>query len=78
MNRGAWRAAVHGVTKNRTRLSDFHFSLYIYETHYIIFKTFIYLAVPGLVPGPRIKLLSPVLGTQNTNHWTAKEVLSSV
>ena len=22
MNREAWRAAVHGVTKNRTRLSD--------------------------------------------------------
>ena len=22
MNRGAWRAIVHGVTKNRTRLSD--------------------------------------------------------
>ena len=22
MDRGAWRAAVHGVTKNRTRLSD--------------------------------------------------------
>ena len=24
MDRGAWRAAVHGVTKSRTRLSDFH------------------------------------------------------
>ena len=22
MNREAWRAAIHGVTKNRTRLSD--------------------------------------------------------
>ena len=22
MDRGAWRAAVHGVTKSRTRLSD--------------------------------------------------------
>jgi len=78
MNRGAWRAAVHGVTKNQTQLSDFHFSLYIYETHSIIFTTFIYLAVPRLVPGPRIKLLSPVLGTRNLNHWTAREVLSSV
>ena len=25
MDRGAWWAAVHGVTKSRTRLSDFHF-----------------------------------------------------
>ena len=26
MDRGAWWAAVHGVTKNRTRLSDFTFN----------------------------------------------------
>src|SRR5574337_149794 len=25
MDREAWHAAVHGVTKSRTRLSDFHF-----------------------------------------------------
>ena len=25
MDREAWRAAVHGVAKSRTRLSDFHF-----------------------------------------------------
>ena len=25
MDRGAWRATVHGVAKSRTRLSDFHF-----------------------------------------------------
>ena len=25
MDRGAWKAAVHGVAKSRTRLSDFHF-----------------------------------------------------
>ena len=24
MHRGAWRATVHGVTKSRTQLSDFH------------------------------------------------------
>ena len=27
MDRGAWRATVHGVSKSWTRLSDFHFSL---------------------------------------------------
>ena len=26
MDREAWRAAVHGVAKSWTRLSDFHFS----------------------------------------------------
>ena len=27
MDRGAWRATVHGVAKSRTRLSDFHIML---------------------------------------------------
>ena len=30
MDREAWRAAVHGVTKSRTRLSDFTFFLSFY------------------------------------------------
>ena len=29
MDRGAWQATVHGVTKSRTLLSDFHFSSYL-------------------------------------------------
>ena len=28
MDRGAWRATVHGVAKSQTRLSDFHFFLF--------------------------------------------------
>ena len=27
MERGAWRAIVHGVVKSQTQLSDFHFTL---------------------------------------------------
>ena len=27
MDREAWRAAVHGVTKSRTRLSNFHLNI---------------------------------------------------
>ena len=26
MDRGAWRATVHGVAKDETQLSDFHFT----------------------------------------------------
>ena len=39
MDGGAWKAAVHGVTEHRTRLSDFPFTFYFYalekemETH---------------------------------------------
>ena len=28
MDGGAWKAAVHGVTKSRTRLNDFTFTFY--------------------------------------------------
>ena len=30
MDRGAWWASVHGVTKSRTRLSDFTFTFHFY------------------------------------------------
>ena len=30
MNRGAWLAAVHGVAKSRTRLSDFTFTFHFH------------------------------------------------
>ena len=31
MDRGAWEAAVHGVAKSRTRLSNFTFTFYFHE-----------------------------------------------
>ena len=30
MDREAWRAAIHGVAKSRTRLSDFPFTFYFH------------------------------------------------
>ena len=30
MDRGAWRAAVHGVAESQTRLSDFTFSFHFH------------------------------------------------
>ena len=35
MDRGAWKATVHGVAKSWTQLSNFHFhfSLYVYSCH---------------------------------------------
>ena len=30
MNRGAWKAAVHGVARNQTRLSDFTFTFHFH------------------------------------------------
>ena len=31
MDREVWRAAIHGVSKNRTRLSDFTFTFHFHE-----------------------------------------------
>ena len=31
MDRGAWKATVHGLTKSWTQLSDFHFSLSLFH-----------------------------------------------
>ena len=39
MDRGAWRATVHGVTKNQIGLSNSHFHLYIYIYIYIYIYT---------------------------------------
>ena len=33
MDRGAWWAAVHGVTKSRTRVSEFTYLLALLKTH---------------------------------------------
>ena len=35
MDGGAWKAAVHGVAKSRTQLSDFTFTIHIYIYIYI-------------------------------------------
>ena len=50
MDRGAWWAAVHGVAKSRTRLSDFTFNLHFHAlekemaTHSIVLA----LRIPGI------------------------------
>ena len=33
MDRGAWQATVHGITKSRARLSDIHFSFHFHSPH---------------------------------------------
>ena len=52
---------VHGVAKSWTQLSVFHFTSLPCDMWNF--------------PWPRIKPVSPELGTQSLNHWTTKEVL---
>ena len=39
MDREAWRAAIHGVAKSRTRLIDFHFHMFI-SLHRVLVTAF--------------------------------------
>ena len=45
MDRGAWEAAVHGVAKSRTRLSDFTFTLHFHALEKAVQPTPVFL--PG-------------------------------
>ena len=64
MDRGVWRAAVHGVAKSRTLLSDFTFSFTfhvignIYILHYLLGgsdgkESACIVTDPGSIPGSR-------------------------
>ena len=59
VDRGAWRATVHGVTKSQTRLSD---------------KAQHSIACRILVPLPGIEPMFPAVEAWNPNYWTAREV----
>ena len=59
MDRGAWQATVHGVTKSQTQLSDFHFTSF-HRTEYLGVLPVPTLSTPpspyGLSPQPECKL----------------------
>ena len=51
MDRGAWRAAVHGVGKNWTRLNDFIFifHFHVLEKEMAIYSSVLAWRIPGAV-----------------------------
>ena len=74
MGRRAWQATVHGVTKSRTRLSDFttttstkqllrakHCSVLHVVTHFILITSLS--AIPGIIP---------VLQQKKPRHWEVR------
>ena len=66
MDGGAWWAAVHGVTKSRTRLSDFTFTLHFHalekamETHSSVLAW----RIPGMGEPGRL----PSMGSNRVGH----------
>ena len=64
MDRKAWRAAVHGVTKSRTRLSDFTFHFHALEKEMATHSSVLAWRIPGMAePG---ELLS--MGLHRVGH----------
>ena len=66
MDRGAWKAAVHGVTEDQTRLSDFTFTFHFHALEKEMATHSIVLAwrIPGM--GESGGLLS--MGSHRVEH----------
>ena len=56
MDREAWRAAVHGVTKSRTRLSDFTFTFHFHalEKEMATHSSVLAWRIPGMAEPSRL------------------------
>ena len=66
MDRGAWKAAVHGVSEGRTRLSDFTFTFLFHalEMEMVTHSSVLALRIPGMgEPGGL-----PSLGSHRVGH----------
>ena len=66
MDRGAWSAAVHGVAKSQTRLSDFTFSFHFHalEKEMAIHSSILAWRIPGTgEPGGL-----PSMGSHRVGH----------
>ena len=69
MNGGAWKAAVHGVAKDQTRLSDFTFTFHLHalENEIAILSTVLAWRNPGTGEPGRL----PSMGTHRVGHdWS--------
>ena len=66
MDRGAWWAAVHGVSEDWTRLSDFSFTFHFHaleeemETHSIV--------LTWIIPGTGVPGGLPSMGSHRVGH----------
>ena len=66
MDGGAWWAAVHGVAKSRTRLSDFTFTLYFQalEKEMATHSSVLAWRIPGMGEPDRL----PSMGSHKVGH----------
>ena len=64
MDRGAWWAAVHGVAKSRTRLSDFTFHFHALEKEMATHSSVLLWRIPGTGEPPWL----PSMGSHRVRH----------
>ena len=65
MDRGAWRATVHGAAKSQTQLSDFTHSL----THLLLLHHFSHVRL-CVTPETAAHQAPPSLGFSRQEHWS--------
>ena len=77
MDRGAWKAAVHGVTKSRTQLNDLTFTFHFHalEKEMATYSSVLALRIPGTGEPEVVWSLgeprgawSPSLGSHRVGH----------
>ena len=66
MERGAWKAAVHGVAQSRTRLNDFTFTFHLHALEKEMATHFSVLA--WIIPGTGESGGLPSMGSHRVGH----------
>ena len=66
MDRGAWRAVVHGVAESRTQLSDFTFTFHLHalEKEMATQSTILAWRIPGMGEADGL----PYMGSHRVGH----------
>ena len=64
MDEGSWWAAVHGVTKSRTQLSDFTFHFHALEKEMATHSSVLALRIPGMGEPDGL----PSMGSHRVRH----------
>ena len=68
MDRGAWWAAVHGVAKSRTRLSDFTFTFHFHALEKEIGEETHFSVLAWRIPGTGEPGGLPSMGSHRVGH----------